>query len=133
MVRELQAVGVDVGKVWNYAPSPTVSNPLRVATPNDPTGYVEWRYHVAPTVPVVDSRGTTCRMVIDPSIASAPITPDQWKALQGQPLSKLVSTNAAPYFRQSNGTVHPAPTDSEVAKIFDEHRLNRDNNRLGKR
>ena len=131
MARELEAVGVDVGKVWNYAPAPTVGNPLRVVTPYDPAGYVEWRYHVAPTVPVVNSRGDISRMVIDPSITNAPITPDQWKGLQGQPHSKLVATNAAPYFRQANGKVHPPPTDSDVVRIFDEHRLNRDDKRSG--
>jgi hypothetical protein len=133
MAKELKAEGVDVGKVWNYAPSPSVGNPLRVTTPNDPMGYVEWRYHVAPTVPVVDAQGKICRMVLDPSITDGPITPEQWKALQGQPLSKLVATNAAPYYRQASGKVYATPTDKEVKKVFDEHRLNRENNWLGKK
>jgi hypothetical protein len=141
MARELHAVGVDVGKVWNYAPSPNIGDFLRVATPNDPKGYVEWGYHVAPTVPVTDPRGQIHRMVIDPSIANTPITPDQWKALQGQPLSKLVATNASPYYRDQNGRAYAGvdptnrqrpPTHEEVQAIFDRHRRARALNWIGK-
>lgn len=123
MALELQAAGVTVGKAWNYAPS--LDKPLRVATADDPAGYVEWGYHVAPTVPVRDADGNVVQMVIDPSIASGPITPEQWKALQGQPDSTLVLTNADPYYRAADGRTVPAPTDEEVQAIFDEHRMNR--------
>jgi hypothetical protein len=128
MAQELQADGVDVGKVWNYAPAPKVGNLLRVSTTNDPKGYVEWGYHVAPTVPVADSRGAVTKMVLDPSIADCPITPQQWKALQGQPLSSVVLTNSAPYYRDRKGNVYPTPRDDEVRNIFDEHRSNREKN-----
>jgi hypothetical protein len=128
MATQLQAEGVDVGKVWNYAPPPHIGSRLRVYTENDPDKYVEWGYHVAPTVPVIDSKGKVIRMVIDPSITEAPLTPEQWKALQGQPRSTLVLTSAAPYFRDSNGAVYPTPTDDEVKEIFDEHRSNREKN-----
>jgi hypothetical protein len=127
MARELQAVGIEVGKVWNYAPS-NIANPLRVSTPDDPKGYVEWGYHVAPTVPVADSRNIVRRMVLDPSIAANPITTDQWKGLQGQPLSKLVFTNCEPYYRDEKGRVYSAPTSDQVSEIFDEHRSNREKN-----
>ena len=134
MAKELQAEGVDVGKVWNYAPPGAVDNPLRVSTSDDPNGYVEWGYHVAPTVPIVDSQGKVRRMVIDPSIANAPITADQWKALQGQPHSELVPTNAAPYFRDAKGKVYAGlddtnperpPTKKEVEQVFALHRRRR--------
>ena len=141
MAKELQAEGVDVGKIWNYAPPPNIGNLLRVSTPNDPKGYVEWGYHVAPTVSVMDPQGIVSRMVIDPSIANAPITVDQWKALQGQPLSDLVPTNAAPYYRDQKGKVYaglddrnperPA-TKEEVEAIFDRHRRARALNWIGK-
>jgi hypothetical protein len=49
--------GVDAGKVWNYAPDD--NHPLEVPTPNDPQGFVQWGYHVAPTVPVVVDGVTT--------------------------------------------------------------------------
>jgi len=141
MARELQAVGVDVHKVWNYAPSPSIASSLRVSTPHDPKGYVEWGYHVAPTVPVMDTKGNVGRMVIDPSIANAPITADQWKALQGQPLSKLVSTNAAAYYRDQRGKIYEGPdqsapkrppTHDEVEAVFERHRRARELNWIGK-
>ena len=125
MAKELEAEGVEVGKVWNYAPPPSTGNALCVQTPHDPSGYVEWSYHVAPTVPVMDSKGKISRMVIDPSITKCPITPDQWKAIQGEPRSELVSTSAAPYYRSESGRVAPTPTDNEVKGIFDLHRERR--------
>ena len=42
MAAELHDEGVDVGKVWNYAPPPDVGGLLRVSTTNDPKRYVEW-------------------------------------------------------------------------------------------
>lgn len=123
MAEQLQAAGVAVGKAWNYAPR--LDQPLRVNTSNDPKGYVEWGYHVAPTVPVANADGSVQLMVLDPSIASGPITPDQWKALQGQADSNLVLTNAGPFYRASDGRVAPTPPDSEVQEIFNEHRRSR--------
>jgi hypothetical protein len=141
MAKELQAEGIEVGKVWNYAPGPNIGDRLRVAVPkaNDRKGYVEWGYHVAPTVPVVDSKGSVSRMVIDPSITEGPVTPDQWKALQGQPLSKLVNSSVAPYYLSQRGNVYAGLdernpkrpiTDKEVEEVFDQHRRKRDWNRL---
>ncbi len=123
MAQDLKKAGVDVGKAWNYAPDN--ADALRVNTPNDPKGYVEWGYHVAPTVPVMKPDGTTQPMVLDPSIASGPVTPAQWKAMQGQPGSDLVLTNADPYYRTEDGRVAPTPGDAEVENIFEQHREDR--------
>lgn len=124
MATEMQAEGVDVSKLWNYAPAGTL---LRVSTPYDRRGYVEWRYHVAPTIQIMDSKGNVSTMVIDPSITNGPVTADQWKALQGQPLSELKpTTGVAPYYRHVTGEVLPIPTDDEVKETFDEHRDQRD-------
>ena len=101
MAQAVHAAGVDVGKAWNYAPDPDQAP--RVATANDPRGYVEWDYHVAPTVPVVGKDGKTRPMVIDPSIATTPITPAQWTALQIQPESSLVLTTAKACCRAEDG------------------------------
>lgn len=100
-------------------------NALRVATPNDPKGYVEWGCHVAPTVQVVGKDGKTHPMVIDPSIATTPITPAQWKALQSQPESSLVLTSAKPYYRAEDGRVAATPDNAAVQATFDQHRMAR--------
>jgi hypothetical protein len=132
MATELQAEGVDVGKVWNYAPTPWSF--LRVATPYDRRGYVEWHYHVAPTIPIMDSKGNVSRMVFDPSITNGPVTADEWKALQGQPSSVLKPTSGvAPYYRHWTGAVVPTPTDDEVQATFSDHRKERDRKRPPKK
>lgn len=63
-----------IGKVWTFAGD----RPLRVETTNHPDGYVEWGYHVAPTIQVVDENGNVVEMTIDPSIESRPVTTDEW-------------------------------------------------------
>lgn len=129
MDQELTASGVDAGKAWNYEPDQ--DHPLRVDTPNDPNGYVQWGYHVAPTVPVMVD-GVATPMVLDPSIASGPITPQQWKALQGQPGSQLVQTDAKPYYRSPEGEEWPAPDAAQITKTFDKHRARRAANWVGR-
>ena len=57
-------------------------------------------------------------MVLEASIASGPVTPEQWKAMQGQAGSDLVLTNAAPHYRTEDGRVAPTPSDAEVEGIF---------------
>lgn len=129
MDRELTTAGVDAGKVWNYAPDD--NHPLQVPTPNDPQGFVQWGYHVAPTVPVVVN-GVTTPMVIDPSIAPGPVTPQQWKDMQSQPTSSLVLTDAKPYYRAPDGAVAATPSDAAIARTFDMHRARRAANWAGK-
>lgn len=128
MARKLNAAGVKAGKVWNYAPTGPGAKPLKVNTPNDPKGYVEWGYHVAPTVPVVQPDGTVVPMVMDPSIADKPITPQEWKDMQSQPASKLVPTDSAPFYRSEDGRVSKTPSDGEIQQIFDGHRADRASN-----
>lgn len=123
MAQALEAGGVTRGKAWNYATS--ASGPLHVGTPNSPAGFVEWGYHVAPTVPVLGANGTVSLMVLDPSIASGPITPQAWAALQGRAGSALVLTDAAPYYRNVAGRVASTPDAAKVNSTFDDHRAAR--------
>jgi uncharacterized Zn-binding protein involved in type VI secretion len=123
MAGQLRAAGVPVGKAWNYAPA---DGSLRVDTPNDPSGHVEWGYHVAPTVPVRGADGQVRNMVIDPSISDRPLSPQAWAALQQQPRATLVQTSSAPYYRTPDGSrTTPAPPPSEIQSTFAEHRANR--------
>lgn len=120
MAAELRQAGVEVGKAWNYAPS--IDQPLRVNTPNDPKGYVNWGYHVAPVVKVSDGVDGAAWRVIDPSIASHPITQYEWKVMQGQQGSTLVQTTDAPYYRAPDGREIPAPGDAQVQETFADHK-----------
>src|SRR5258707_548100 len=45
MCRIMKAQGVPCGKAWNYAHDFPAGSGLHVATPNDPSGSVSWRYH----------------------------------------------------------------------------------------
>jgi hypothetical protein len=122
MCNQLKAEGRTPGKVWNYAPP---GEALKANTSNVKEGYVEWGYHVAPTVPVRRKDGTVTDMVLDPSLSDKPLTPDEWKALQGKPASTLVQSDAAPYYRAPDGRVMVDPGDSEVNTTLAGHRANR--------
>jgi|GEM_PF-3717240 len=50
--------------------------------PGSPS-YTRWRYHIAPIITMLDDKKQPVDMVIDPSIASGPITIDQWMATMG--------------------------------------------------
>jgi hypothetical protein len=69
---------------------------LHVDTKNDPQCFVEWGWHVAPTICV--RRWSwfwfwSRRMVIDPSIFTTPVTEAQWKAIQNEPNATLTNTD----------------------------------------
>jgi hypothetical protein len=71
--------GLTVGKVWSMAPD---GEYIATKTPNYTQPYVEWGYHVASTVSVVQPDGTTQTMVIDPSLFTTAVTVQQWAAVQ---------------------------------------------------
>src|SRR5262249_15067883 len=76
MSQELQARGVQAGKVWAFADDD--KDPLLCRTNNHPKGYVIWGYHVAPTVRVKQQNGQVQPMVFDPSIFTRPVTARGW-------------------------------------------------------
>ncbi|WP_366943353.1 protein-glutamine glutaminase family protein [Nevskia sp.] len=128
MARQLRAAKVPVGKQWNYAPP---GGALTVPTPNDPSGQVQWGYHVAPTVPVRGANGVVRSMVIDPSISDRPLTPRQWADLQNQPDSELVGTASEPYYRYPDGRTVAAPSDAALSETLEGHREARERNWSG--
>ncbi|MDX0177376.1 protein-glutamine glutaminase family protein [Sinorhizobium meliloti] len=85
------------GKVWVYGK-------LVAKTRNHPNCQVEWRYHVAPTVPVKNG-STITSYVLDPSLFRKPVTITTWKGVQGDPGAKTEETDAEPYYRAPNGDV----------------------------
>jgi hypothetical protein len=79
MVRRMQAMGYRAAKVWSFARSK--KEPLFCRTPNDPRGYVSWKYHVAPTVRVRIKKKVYA-LVIDPSMFDRPVKISQWARAQ---------------------------------------------------
>ena len=71
-------------------------------------------------------------MVLDPSIASGPVTPQQWKDMQSQPGSQLVLTDATPYYRAPDGRVTATPDAAQIARVFDQPRADRAANWAGR-
>jgi hypothetical protein len=96
MCRLMIAAGVTPAKVWiDYAP-PTF---LHAATRNHWQCFVEWGWHVAPTLCV---RGYLCARetyVIDPSLFTGPVLVATWQAAQGGPNTTLTHTSASVYWR----------------------------------
>jgi uncharacterized Zn-binding protein involved in type VI secretion len=124
MAQQLRAANIPVKKVWNYAPSR--NNPLTVMTKNDPSGQVNWIYHVAPTIPVRGADGSNHEMVIDPSISDHPMPPQDWKDLQNQPESVLTLTDPNIYYRDVSGKISlPPPSPDEISARLIEHRASR--------
>ena len=76
MAEDIKKAGGDVGKVCAFAKDG--ADPLHANTPNDPAGYVKWKYDVAPTVPVKGADGKEAKMVIDPSLFDKPVTIQEW-------------------------------------------------------
>jgi Glutaminase len=77
MVKRLQAMGLRPRKVWSFARD----EQLYVRTEHAPEGFVEWGYHVAPTLRVRAGGGTR-DMVIDPSLFDRPVTIARWVEAQ---------------------------------------------------
>ena len=128
MCRDMQAEGIDCGKVWNYQnPGPPPGNPLRVTTPNSPTGSVAWRYHVAPIVNVQGDDGVVRPMVIDPSMFDRPVTVDEWKAAQNAPDTITQYTDATPYYRGIDDADRDTDPDYSQTRLqLVRHEIDRD-------
>jgi glutaminase-like protein len=92
MCRLMINMGLSPRKVW-------ISGRLHASTRNRPQCFVDWAWHVAPTLCV---RGPgffqTQRMVIDPSLVTGPVTEAGWKGVQGDPSATLTHTAASDYY-----------------------------------
>ena len=117
MCRLMIAMGLSPRKVWiDNSPGQM----LHVDTKNNPQCFVEWYWHVAPTLCVRGSVWFRARtMVIDPSIFTAPVTVTKWKGVQHDPGATLTFTPAS-YFTSGGGT---DPTYSSTNAILAYYRL----------
>lgn len=116
MCRLMSNVGDASRKVWITHGSGW----LHAKTRNHPQCYIEWSWHVAPTILV---RGPwfflVRRMVIDPSLATGPLTESSWKSLMQDTTATLVGTAASQYW-PSGGT---DPTYAQTNADLQTHRL----------
>jgi hypothetical protein len=89
MVHRLQCLGYRPGKVWAFANGAR----LHARTPHDLRGFIEWGWHVAPTLPVRTADGGVRDLVIDPSLFTRPVTVERWRdSMRKSPTSPLPFT-----------------------------------------
>jgi hypothetical protein len=75
MVIRLQRLGYQPSKVWAFGHG----EQLHARTAHDPRGFINWSWHVAPTLPVRGEDGQVFDMVIDPSLFSRPVSIPKWR------------------------------------------------------
>jgi len=89
MCRLMIAMGLSPKKVW-------IQGSLHTDTRNNPQCFVNWGWHVAPTLCVRGRRFWQARdMVIDPSLFTTPVSQATWKGVQGDPGATLTPTSAS--------------------------------------
>lgn len=120
MCRLLIAAGAHPDKVWIYR-SP--GHLLHANTRNNPNCFVEWTWHVAPTLCVRKGIfGPFEKEVIDPALFMAPVSKATWKSVQGDAAASLVDTNADVFWRGANGSQTYDPTYTETNIVLDTYR-----------
>jgi hypothetical protein len=92
MCRLMLAAGAWPRKVW-------IDGNLHTLTRNNPNCYVDWGWHVAPTLCVRLSFWHAEDRVIDPSLFTTPVSEPTWKGVQGDPNATLTPTAASVYWR----------------------------------
>ena len=110
MRRLMNTMGIEPKKIW-------IDGSLHTPTRNNPNCFVNWGWHVAPTI-CVRRRWRPwyifwwwwgVRMVIDPSLFTTPVTKADWKAVQGDPNATLTETAGSDYWF---GQTDPAYVDT---------------------
>ena len=118
MCRLIINQGITPGKVWINAVGPL----LRADTRNNPQCFVNWGWHVAPTICVRRWRWwflCSQEKVIDPSLFTTPVSKATWKSVQQNPNATLTDTDWT-YFRQWGET---DPTFSKTNDVLAKYRL----------
>ncbi len=125
MCRLMLAMGRSPRKVWIFE-SP--GNTLHVDTKNNPYCFVEWWYHVAPTLCVRSWRLwwplATTRMVMDPSMFTTPVPVATWHAAQNDPAASLVHSGPE-QFGPNGGTDPTYSSTNTVLATYRTALLNR--------
>lgn len=130
MCRQFESKGVECGKAWFYGEEFAAGGAsLKAATPVNavtPKGYVNWTYHVAPTITVTDG-STTKTQVIDPSLFDKPVDVSAWTNRMNDPKGKLEFSDSSPYFRMPGNSAALKDDDySKATEQMEKHARERD-------
>ncbi|MBV9099251.1 MAG: hypothetical protein JO079_14460 [Frankiaceae bacterium] len=124
MCRLMIGMGLRPRKVWIDC---SFGHRLHVATRNNPNCYVEWGWHVAPTLCVRSwFPFAITTMVIDPSLFTTPVTEATWKGVQGDPAATLTPTGPE-IFSHAGGTDPNYTQSDSVLATYRLALLNRSN------
>jgi Glutaminase len=116
MCRLMNDMGHTPKKVWIESHWPAY---LHVDTKNHPDCYVDWGWHVAPTVCVRGPRFFQIQeVVIDPSLFTAPVSKPTWKSVQGDPNATLTDTDASFYFYIGSVSTDPNYVNTKADLAF---------------
>lgn len=118
MCRLLRNMGLSPRKVWIDAVGPS----LKANTRNHPQCFVQWGWHVAPTICV--RRWSwwflwPSEKVIDPSLFSTPVSKATWKSVQNNPSATLTDTDWTQFWKSGG----PDPTFSHTNTVLEDHRV----------
>jgi hypothetical protein len=118
MRRLMNNMGIYPRKIWIFGS-------LHTPTRNNPNCFVNWGWHVAPTVCVRRMRWWPLwwwgqRMVIDPSLFQTPVTETQWISVQGDPSATLQDTDGSIFHWAGNQT---DPTYVQTDQVLATYRL----------
>jgi hypothetical protein len=83
MAHEMKLMGTLPGKAWLFADTKG-DQQLQPQALENFNPEMTWKYHVAPTIPVLFGNGAR-RMVVDPSVAKGVLTPEEWFGLMRSP------------------------------------------------
>jgi hypothetical protein len=120
MCRLMTLQGVTPRKVWIERADPGL---LHVDTSNHPNCFVQWWWHVAPTVCVRRWRWFWCwgrEMVMDPSMFTTPVTKAVWKAAQNNPGATLTDSHWTIFYLWGSLT---DPTFAQTNQVLATYRL----------
>jgi uncharacterized Zn-binding protein involved in type VI secretion len=126
MASIMNVKGIKNQKLWCWPLGNDSLNAKKVWKPNDIQN-IEWKYHVASTVGVVDARGNVKQKVIDPSLFDSPVSIDEWLGRMdttgiGSPRNVFPSPNYIFFVIGSRTTIHFDNDGSKTEKSFKEHR-----------
>ena len=120
MGRLIVSMGVTPRKVWIKAAAATY---LKANTRNNPMCYVQWNWHVAPTICVRYWRFVCLvarEMVIDPSLFTTPVTKATWKGVQNNPGATLTDADWTIFYLWTNEV---DPTFAKTNQVLATYRL----------
>ena len=119
MCRLMINMGVSPKKVWIERVGPL----LKANTRNNPQCFVQWGWHVAPTVCVrrwpfwfLWPQET----VVDPALFTTPVSKATWKGVQNNPNATLTNSDWTVFWLWGMGT---DPTFAQTNQVLANHRL----------